>query len=279
MDLIRENRYIGGEMLDVDIFAVKKRAKTRACRAKPTSETQARLNRKNSEKRLRRLLHLNFIAGRDREITLTFDDAKMPATDDGQERAVKNYLRRLKRIYDKQGAEFRYIVCMGGRDGRARRHVHITVSGSDKIPRSALESAWKNGTCNTDLLQDADGKMFAPLAGYITSAKQLDRTASGAGGKKRWWGSRNLKKPKAAERTGYLSKKTVRGLIYGSELDTAAVEEIYRGYRVVDFDISESPLFGEVYINILLRRISTEEGEETDCREKRNTQDDRRRNI
>lgn len=255
LNLIRENRYVGGDVLDVDIYAVKKTARSRAARSRPTSETQELLNRKNSEKRLRRTLHLNFTPGRDFEIAATFDRNNLPETDEDAEKAVKNYLRRLKRLYEKTGEELKYVVCMGGRDGGSRRHAHITVSGSEKIPRRKIAEAWKLGTCNVDVLQDKDDKMFAPLAGYLAGTKQLDRRQAADGkGKKRWWGSRNLKKPKAAERTGYLSHKAVRALISSGGIDTEAVEEIYRGYRVVDFEVFESPLFGTVYINLLMKR-------------------------
>lgn len=255
MNLIRENRYIGGPMLDVDIFTVKKTARQRKARSKPTSETQAKLNQKNSEKKLRRILHLNFAAGCDLELHLTFDRMSLPADDETHEREVRNFIRRLKRLYHKKGAEeLKYIVILGGRSGERRRHAHLTISGSDKVRRSEIQALWKLGVANADILQDKDDKMFVPLSRYISGSRQTDRSLPDSRGQKRWWGSRNLQQPKAEERTGYLSQRMVRDIAFGGCLDVETVERIYPGCRVVDYEVSESDIFGGIYLNILLRQ-------------------------
>ena len=50
--LYRERRYVCGDYLEVDIFPVFKKQAGRGMRAKPTSETQARLNEHNAEQQL-----------------------------------------------------------------------------------------------------------------------------------------------------------------------------------------------------------------------------------
>ena len=255
INLIRENRYVGGDMLDIDIFTVKKTGKTRKSKAKPTSEVQERLNRKSSEKKLRRTIHLKFRAGRDWELHLTFSSEFLPKSDDDHKREIQNFMRRVKRLYKKHGEEktLKYIIVLGGRDGMSRRHAHITITGTDKFGRSDLEALWKLGTANADRLQDRDDRMFSPLSHYVGGTKQFIRSDD-VRGKKSWWGSRNLEKPKADQRTGHLSQRAVRELIFTDELDCEAVEKIYPGYRVVEYEVTEPDIFGQIYINVLMKR-------------------------
>lgn len=57
---IRESVYVCGNYMDADIYPVFQKPGHRRSRCKPTSEIQRRLNQKNAEKRLTRLVHTNF---------------------------------------------------------------------------------------------------------------------------------------------------------------------------------------------------------------------------
>lgn len=57
---IRESVYVCGNYMDADIYPVFQKPGRRRSRCKPTSEIQRRLNQKNAEKRLTRLVHTNF---------------------------------------------------------------------------------------------------------------------------------------------------------------------------------------------------------------------------
>ena len=75
----RQRKYYCGEYLEVEIFPVYTKARGRGKRKKPTSEIQQRLNQQHAEGKLRRLLHTNFTPS-DLFVTLTFDDAHLPAS-------------------------------------------------------------------------------------------------------------------------------------------------------------------------------------------------------
>ena len=96
----RQRKYYCGEYLEVEIFPVYTKAKGRGKRRKPTSDTQQRLNQRHAEGKLRRLLHTNFTPS-DLFVTLTFDDARLPASVEDAQRTIQNFLRRLKRRYAK----------------------------------------------------------------------------------------------------------------------------------------------------------------------------------
>ena len=55
----REQVYVCGEYMDADIYPVFQKPGTRRKRCKPTSEIQAKLNQRNAEKKLTRLVHNN----------------------------------------------------------------------------------------------------------------------------------------------------------------------------------------------------------------------------
>ena len=104
----RERKYTCGEYIEVAIYPVYTQARGRSQRKKPTSEVQQRLNRRHATDRLRRLLHTNF-THKDLFVTLTFDGESLPETVADCQRAVQNYLRRVKRKYAKAGIEPKYI--------------------------------------------------------------------------------------------------------------------------------------------------------------------------
>lgn len=58
--LYREKIHKCGEFLEVDIFPVFEYQRGRSKKRKPTTETQQRLNQRNAERKLTRLLNTNF---------------------------------------------------------------------------------------------------------------------------------------------------------------------------------------------------------------------------
>ena len=120
----REKIYKCGEYLEVDIFPVTDGAKApatkRKSRYKPTSAVQARLNQRNAERALTRLLNANFTS-EDISVTLTYNSDELPDTYEQAERDAKNFLRRVKRLRAKLGLpELKYVLIPGG----GRYHFH-----------------------------------------------------------------------------------------------------------------------------------------------------------
>jgi hypothetical protein len=245
----RQRKYYCGEYLEVEIFPVYTKAKGRGKRKKPTSDTQQRLNRRHAEGKLRRLLHTNFTPS-DLFLTLTFDDAHMPASVEDAQREIQNFLRRLKRRYAKLGTELKYIYILEKGQEHDRLHVHMVVSGG--MDEEELAQLWGMGHVSADCLQfDENG--LAKLARYFAKGDTEN------GGKpitwKRWVGSRNLEKPQVEERDGRLSHRKMAGLCQDGG-DTDYLETEYCGYEIAPYTVKTSEdIYGGYYLAAVLKKM------------------------
>ena len=115
----RTKKYYCGEYLEVAIYPVYAHPKKRGKRKNPTTEVQQNLNQRHAEGKLRRLLHTNFTP-LDLFVTLTFDDAHLPASVEDAQRLLQNFLRRLKRKYARLDLDAKYIYILeyGQKHGR-----------------------------------------------------------------------------------------------------------------------------------------------------------------
>ena len=147
---IRESVYVCGNYMDADIYPVFQKPGRRRSRCKPTSEIQRRLNQKNAEKRLTRLVHTNFTED-DIALHLTYRPGEEPETKEGAQRDLQNYIRRLKRRYTKLGKEFKYISCTEYGKKTNRIHHHLIISGG--LDRDEIEKLWGRGYANSIRLQ------------------------------------------------------------------------------------------------------------------------------
>lgn len=250
----REKIYSCGDYLEVQVFPVFNRGNTRRRgRSKPTSEMQARLNQKNAERALIRLLNANFTE-KDISLTLTFRDECLPEEYDEAVRLVKNFLRRLKRLRTKLDLdEMRYIVI----PGPGRFHFHIPMSGGIDIKE--LQALWPYGYANA-IYFELDENGLEGHARYI--AKQFEEDQFGgedlfsmlgideetgeveenselemrneklkrAKGKRRYSCSRNIIRPEAEEKDGRISAAKVEELATFDNNSKEVFEKMYPGY-------------------------------------------------
>jgi hypothetical protein len=249
----RQRKYYCGEYLEVEIFPVYTKAKGRGKRKKPTSDTQQRLNRRHAEGKLRRLLHTNFTPS-DLFLTLTFDDAHMPASVEDAQREIQNFLRRLKRRYAKLGTELKYIYILEKGQEHDRLHVHMVVSGG--MDEEELAQLWGMGHVSADCLQfDENG--LAKLARYFAKGDTEN------GGKpitwKRWVGSRNLEKPQVEERDGRLSHRKMAALCQDGG-DADYLETLVDGYEMADYSLEvREDIYGGYYLAAVLKKMPPKE--------------------
>lgn len=138
----------------------------------------------------------NFCEG-DYYITLTFAQG----VDEEQcTREVKNFLQRLRRWKAKNGPdELKYIGCIERGGQRGRWHSHIVIN---RLHFDVLTAKWGKGMIDVQPLY-ADGN-YKALAEYLRK---------NAKGRKRWFESRNLKKPKVTVRD--CSKRELKKLFNG----------------------------------------------------------------
>ena len=108
--LYREKKHLCGEYLEIDIFPVFEYQRGRGKRRKPTSETQKKLNQRNAERKLIRLLNTNFTK-KDIRFDLTYNENNRPETPEDAQREMQNFLRRVKRFRKKHNLpELKYVA-------------------------------------------------------------------------------------------------------------------------------------------------------------------------
>ena len=269
----REKIYRCGDYLEADIFPVFAKAQgRRKAKYKPTSEMQARLNQRNAERYLTRLLNLNFTED-DISVTLTYSDSYLPETLEEAEKDVYNFLRRLKRLRAKSGLpEIVYVKIAGP----GRFHFHIPMSGG--VDDKAIQKLWPYGYANIIHFEFNENGIEGH-ARYI--AKQFEGSddidifsmfdineetgevseKSDAGrskGKRRYSCSRNIKRPVAEEHDGRISQAKAEELATVDSGSRAAFEKMYPGYYLADCKPYYNTENGGYYLHVRMYRADAE---------------------
>ena len=265
----REKMYRCGDYLTVDIYPVfhqgGKKTRRRA-KYKPTSAMQAKLNQKNAEEALTRLLEANFCES-DLEITLTFSPDNLPDTYDLARRHAENYLRRVKRLRNRRElSSLKYVLI----PGNGRFHFHIVMTGG--IDRDELERIWGLGYANTKRLSFRENGV-AGLARYIASQYDIEDFSKGEDlfsiydideetgeltekndtrkkGQRRWSSSKNLIRPEPQFRDGKISSARVEELASVDSSNRVAFEKLYPGYSLLGVEPYYNPDNGGYYLHV-----------------------------
>lgn len=232
----REKIYKCGEYLEVSIYPAYKNAKQRNKKAKPTSQIQKKLNQRNAENKITRLLNENFTPN-DIQFNLSYNNRFLPRSDEEAARELRNFLRRVKR-YRKRNSmpALKYIAVTEKGKRSGRYHHHIVMNGGIDI--NTLAALWGRGYTTTKPLQFDETGLIG-LARYIVK----EPVAS----KKRWNASKNLVHPQARIREGRLSKRKVLELARDTE-NTKEYERYYSGYYLAEAHKVINDINGGVYI-------------------------------
>ena len=242
----------GGDYLEVDGFSCWSKAALPAARrkkVKPTSEVQAALNRKNAERKFVRLIHANFTED-DYAVHLTYDAVHYVDDDEALKRDARNFLARLRRLYERSGVELKYVmvVAHGKRGGRG--HMHLIVNGA--VDRKEIKKLWHGGLCRVDELEFGEDGV-AGLADYIVEQAEVYA--------KRWCCSRNLVRPEPVIRDDRIGPVAARELADRATSPARLWElagKIWQGYELVSVQ-SQSIVdqFGGAYFTLrLIKRTS-----------------------
>lgn len=245
----RERKYTCGDYIEVAIYPVYTQERGRGKRKKPTTEIQKRLNHRHATDRLRRLLHTNFNE-KDLFVTLTFEDDRLPETVADCQRAVQNFLRRVKRKYANAGLEPKYIYIIEYGEEHQRLHAHLVIS--EGLSRDELTALWGQGIVSADKLRFENDGLTA-LAVYLTKGKddEGDRLTF-----KRWCGSRSLEQPTITERDGRISHKKMLAFCERDSDSAIYLETHYNGFETVENSIDYiEDIYGGLYLTALLRRM------------------------
>ena len=239
----REQVYVCGEYMDADIYPVFQKPGARRKRCKPTSEIQAKLNQRNAEKKLTRLVHNNFTEN-DIALHLTYRNGEEPENEADALRVLGNFIKRLKRRYKKAGKELKYISCTEYGKKTGRVHHHLIINGG--YDRDEIEKLWGRGYANSKRLQfEEDG--VTGLAHYIAKDKHFF---------KRWNQSRNLDIPEAAQYDGQLNMDDIAEIKEAIDSKSAYqyFEERYPDFELVEAVYTQNNINRGIYIHFEMRR-------------------------
>lgn len=212
-------------------------------REKTQDETPERIkkaNQRKAETTLRRLMNANFEDG-DYLIKLDFH-FETPSGSKEMQKEMQTFIRRLKYRFDRNERPFKYIYVkeVGSKGGR---HVHMLVN---KCPIEWIRECWKAGGIHVDPLYSQG--QYAQIASYfIKYAEKTEKTEGEIIGK-RWYASRNLKKPK-------VTKKIVKADRYSDKV------KHQKGYFLDKNSIEKGiNILGYVYFSYTLIQIPKEGG-------------------
>lgn len=171
------------DYIEIDLFPFcdLKYKPSRSGRQKVTTPKQKNLNDKKARRYFRLLAKSNF-GSKDIHLTLSYSDDNKPDTPEAGERLLRNYLRRLKRLYKANGKELKYIYVTEV-SSKGRVHHHLLINNG--VDRDAVEKAWGLGWANSKRIQVEQGGIEA-LVCYLSKDPK---------GHKRYTSSRNLIKP------------------------------------------------------------------------------------
>lgn len=280
--MIREKRTKSGKLFEIDFFPVwndGRRMPSRSPKSRVSTPEQERYNRRQAEKKLVRLVNVNFDEG-DIIMHPTYSQDKAPQNEAEARRDIVNYLRRvkgrreteLKKVRSalealpqaealrgqkreleirkaKLEAPFRYIYVIekaqyktGKYKGRNNWHFHLFVTGG--LSRRELERMWPNGMrTNADNFQP---EKYGPQA----IAKYMSKDTQGS---KHYCCSRNLEKPKVLKpRDGKISPRGVERLARERIEDRAYWERRCKGYRFVEAYARYNEYNGHWYLSVTM---------------------------
>lgn len=242
----RTKSYRSGSLLEIEAYPLlphPRREQVR--RLQPSREAQQRLNQRNAEKKLIRLVEANFGAS-DFYFTGTIEGPDLPNWESMQ-RLVRAFIRRWNRARIKAGLEpGKYIYVLEGHedgDRRKRLHWHGLLEGG--LDRMAIKALWDKGRSRCDELDTSGPDGLIPLSKYLLKNPQ---------GKRRWAASRNLKKPAVSWADRKINARAARRIADERAASSAALEKLYPGHEVLDVEVRTNPYVPGCYIYARMRR-------------------------
>lgn len=230
-----------GDYMRVNIFPVRNYHKgKRTKRFKPSTAAQNKYNAKMAAMHFADLLHANF-TGADFAVRLSYHGVDCDL--ETGVRALKNFIRRLKRAYSAAGVELKAMWKTEQGKNASRVHHHLVINACPGVTNDLqrMNRIWNNGgfagasfvyiaPLQFDIDEEggfADGGLIG-LAKYFVfdNRPEVQKLTARLYGR-----TRNLCEPEVRERIGEL---TVAEAGYINETqDGSILEELYEGYTVV----------------------------------------------
>lgn len=173
---------------------------TRRENSKPSTDAVRKINERQAQKKLRRLMNENFRDKVDALVTLDFAPDRKPESYGEMKRRTQNFLQRLRRKYKRNGIPCRYIwVAEIGEKGGV--HIHMMLNDVDSIGTAGLSELWGEGATHVDALWS--GGQYGEIAKYFCKYARKTEMATGVKLGRAWNPSHGLRQPRIRKRVIY----------------------------------------------------------------------------
>lgn len=216
-----------------------------------STKAQERLNAKNRQKHVARLLNRNFRVD-DLYMTYTYADGHLPADFEQAKKDITNQIRRMKRWLKKQeeyaNFELKYIYSIEHtRNGeKVRAHIHMVTNFPN---REMAEKLWKKGFANSKRLQAKKGEIGFTKLGFYLVKEKGEKTRKG------YTPSRNLKQPIIRFSETKITRKRAAKIATEEISAQEEFEKLYKNYQFEKMDVSFSEYVSGAYIHVYMQRI------------------------
>jgi hypothetical protein len=206
----------------------------------PTPEAVKKINERNAENHLRRLINANF-KYQDIHLVLTYRRDKRPATPQAAKEDLEKFLRKLRGYFRKSGNELKYIAVTEYKNGAI--HHHLIINSMDTRDLTEL---WIFGQPRPTYL-DHSGQ-YGKLASYLIKETSKTFNSEDSIHGKRYCASRNLKQPQIIKRivsakSWQKEPKAKKGYVIEKDSIRTGIYELtgypYQFYRMIKISGSE----------------------------------------
>lgn len=275
VDGVRTTTIRAGRSLEVMCYPITRmsREATREAKRRRTTVAMAKINHRNRQRHIMRLLEMNFTERawvftgtyaypvEDygmcdlKAMTEEYNARKLPWDESRLRMDVRNFIEKIKRRLRKAGGDakgLKWVIRFEeGRNPPAnglppKYHFHAIIE-AEGLTRDMLEACWvKHGSTTIERFKLRDDGA-ARLARYLCKQK--------AGG--RWWShSRNLKAPTPRVSDQRMSRRRMAMVAADVQRDGKAIlEKLYPGYKLVELpDVKYSDFVSGCYIYARMRR-------------------------
>lgn len=240
-----------GDMLEVEAYPLFKTPinRKRAKKSNTSTESQKRLNDRNTIKHVTRLVHVNFTE-KDLWTTWTYKNENLPTDHKEAKKDMTNFIRRLRYWLSKQEAykdfELKYVyVTEVDEDKKVRVHHHMITNFPD---RDVMEDLWNGGGRSQTRRLQPDDMGFEGLVRYILKEKRSKKT-------KRYTISRNMDQPDITIADSRMTRKRSERLAREEVSAQEVFEKWYPNYSFNDMEVKFSDFVSGAYIYVRMKRI------------------------
>ena len=182
---IRETIIAGHTILRRVMMSHPREKEQRKPKSNPTRESVQKNNERIATRKAVALINANFVPG-DYHVTLTYRGN--PPEQQKAKKDMDNFIRRMKREYEKQDRELRYFQVTEYKHKRI--HHHIVMSYIDE---AIIRGQWKEGYVRFSVLDTE--RNYAKLAEYLVKETSKTFRDPENATKRRWRASKNLIRP------------------------------------------------------------------------------------